>query len=404
MNYKTLIPLLVVGALGAIAWRWSMERPAEADLPAKQAPTVSVDTASVTRQDVPVYLSGLGTVTALNTVTITARVDGQLQKVAFTEGQDVKAGDLLAQIDPRVYQAALDQAIAKKAQDTAQLQNAQRDLERYVALSKNDFASKQQLDTQRAQVAQLQAQIQGDQAAIENAKTQLDYTTITAPIDGRTGFRLVDQGNNVHTSDTTGIVVITQIHPITVVFTLPEENLQAVAQALAAGPVPVTALGSDSKTELAQGQIKLIDNEIDQTTGTARLKAEFPNTDNKLWPGEFVNIRVLLQTRHDALTMPSAAVQHGPDGVFTYVVKPDATVEARPLTIGIDTGRVVVVDNGLDVGEQVVTAGQYRLQPGTSVKPKAVAVDPPGTPGKAAGRTATGQTTAGQATTGQTAP
>jgi multidrug efflux system membrane fusion protein len=369
MKLRTLLPLIAIGSVGAVAWIWWNGTPAKANLAASAPATVPVDTATATRQDVPITLSGLGTVQGLNTVTVTARVDGQIQKIAFTEGQDVKTGELLAQIDPRPFQAALDQAVAKKAQDVATLQNAKLDLKRFQDLALKDFATHQQLDTQMALVAQTQALIQGDQAAIDNAKTQLDYTTIEAPIDGRTGFRLVDQGNNVHATDTTGIVMITQIHPISVVLTLPEDDLHSVQQALAAGNVQATAIADDGKTVLGKGKLVLADNMIDQTTGTARFKAEFPNTDNALWPGAFVNIQVLLQTRHDALTIPSVAVERGPSGLFAYVVKPDAKVEARPIQVGVNTGAYAVVDNGLAPGEEVVTAGQYRLEPGITVKP-----------------------------------
>lgn len=368
MKYKTVIPLLALGAAGFAGWHWWVNQPAMATLPPAQPAAIPVETASVRRQDVPVYLTGLGTVQALNTVTVTARVDGQVQKIAFTEGEDVKAGDLLAQIDPRPFQAALDQAVAKKAQDMAQLANSKLDLQRFLALSQKDFASKQQLDTERAQVDQLQAQVQGDQAAIDNARTQLDYTSIRAPLDGRTGFRLIDQGNNVHAADTAGIVVITQLHPISVVFTLPEENLSAVMKAMAAGPVSATALASDGKTVLGEGKVTLVDNQIDQTTGTARFKAEFANNDNALWPGEFVNVKVHQGTQRNVLTVPSTALQRGPDGLFTYVVKPDNTVATRPLDVSYDTGQVAVVAKGLESGERVVTAGQYRLQSGILVK------------------------------------
>ncbi|HVJ44049.1 MAG TPA: efflux RND transporter periplasmic adaptor subunit [Dongiaceae bacterium] len=368
MNYKTLIPLVVLGAAGFAGWHWWVNQPAMATLPPTQPAAIPVDTASASRQDVPVYLTGLGTVQALNTVTVTARVDGQVQKIGFTEGEDVKTGDLLAQIDPRPFQAALDQAVAKKAQDMAQLANAKLDLQRFLALSKKDFASQQQLDTERAQVDQLQAQVQGDQGAIDNARTQLDYTSIRAPLDGRTGFRLIDQGNNVRAADTAGIVVITQLHPISVVFTLPEENLPAVMKAMSAGTVSATAFASDGKTVLAQGKVVLVDNQIDQATGTARFKAQFANNDNALWPGEFVNIKVLQATQRNVLTVPSTAVQRGPDGLFTYIVKPDNTVTTTPLQVGYDTGQVAVVTNGLQPGDQVVTGGQYRLQVGTLVK------------------------------------
>jgi multidrug efflux system membrane fusion protein len=371
MKVRALLPLLAIGAIGTGTWIWWNDAPAKANLPQAQATpqAVPVDTATATRQDVPVTLTGLGTVQALNTVTVTARVDGQIQKIAFTEGQDVKAGDLLAQIDPRPFQAALDQATAKKAQDIATLQNALLDLKRFQNLAQKEFATAQQLDTQKALVTQTQAQIQGDQAAIDNAKTELDYTTVRAPIDGRTGFRLVDQGNNVHATDTTGIVTIAEIHPISVIFTLPEDQLQAVQQALAAGTVQATAIADDGKTVLDRGKLVLADNMIDQATGTARFKAEFPNADNTLWPGAFVNVQLLLATQHNALTIPSVAVQRGPDGLFAYVVKPDAKVEARPIKIGVNTGAFAVVDNGLAPGESVVTVGQYRLEPGAAVKP-----------------------------------
>jgi len=292
----------------------------------------------------------------------------QIQKVSFTEGQDVKAGDVLAQIDPRPFKAALDQAVAKKAQDIAQLKNANIDLQRFLPLYKKGFATNQEVDTQQAQVNQLQAQIQGDEAAIQNAQTQLDYTTITAPIAGRTGFRLVDQGNIVHAADTTGIVAITQIHPISVVFTLPEDDLLTVTQAMSAGPVSATALANDGTTELDHGRIALVDNQIDQATGTARIKAEFPNQKNLLWPGEFVIVRIEVRQQDNALTVPSAAVQHSGDGLFVYVVKPDSTVEARPVKISADTGEFALIDSGIQAGEQVVVAGQYRLQPGARIR------------------------------------
>ena len=372
MKSKTLLPLLAFGAIGAAAWIWWNDAPAKANLPPHASATVPVDTVTANRQDVPITLSGLGTVQALNTVTVTARVDGQIQKIAFNEGQDVKAGDLLAQIDPRPFQAALDQATAKKAQDVAQLQNDQLDLKRFQDLATRDFATHQQLDTQKALVVQMQAQIQGDQAAIDNARTELDYTTIKAPLDGRTGFRLVDQGNIVHATDTTGIVMITQIHPISVVFTLPEDQLGAVQHALAAGKVQATAIADDGKTMLDRGKLVLADNMIDQTTGTARFKAEFPNAENALWPGAFVNVQLLLETEHNALTIPSVAVERGPDGLFAYVVKPDAKIEARPIKVSLNTGSVAVIDAGLANGDEVVTAGQYRLEPGISVAPKRV--------------------------------
>lgn len=372
MSKRSIWGVLVVAVIAAAAaWHWwgGGAGPAKVAAPAAP-PAIPVDAVPVRRQTVPVYLLGLGTVQAYNTVTITARVDGQLQKVAFVEGQDVKKGDLLAQIDPRPYKAQLDMAVAKKAQDEAQLANAQRDLDRYVTLSSRDYTSKQTLDTTRSLVAQLEAQIKGDQAAIDNATTLLDYTAITSPIDGRTGIRLIDEGNIVHAADTSanGIVVITQLHPISVIFTLPEDDLAQVSQAMAAGPAKVAALSRDGKTELDVGSVALIDNQIDQTTGTIRLRANFDNPRNTLWPGEFVNARVQVATRENVLTIPSAAVQRGANGLYTYVIKPDDTVEVRPLTVNTDNGTVAVVDAGLADGDRVVTAGQYRLEPGAHVE------------------------------------
>jgi membrane fusion protein, multidrug efflux system len=315
-----------------------------------------------------VYLEGLGTVQAFNTVTVTARVDGELQKLGFVEGQMVNKGDLLAQIDPRPFQAALGQVRAQKAKDEATLQSAKADLERYIMLAPEDLASKQTLDAQRATVAGLEAQIKGDQANIDNAETQLHYTTISSPIQGRTGIRRVDIGNNVHATDTNGIVVVTQLQPISLIFTLPEDTLGTIATALSAGPVAVTALSRDGRTELDQGTVSLVDNQIDQSTGTIRIKAVFPNTRDKLWPGQYVDARVLVRTDRGALTIPSAAVQRGPDGLFAYVVKPDQTVEVRALKVGEENGSVSVVQDGLRDGERVVTSNQYRLQPGARVK------------------------------------
>ncbi len=350
-----------------IAWRGLLHKPVGATAQNAQQ-SIAVDTAAVAHADVPIYLQGLGTVQAFYTVTVTARVDGQLQRVAFNEGQNVHKGDLLAQIDPRPNQAAFDQAVATKAKDSAQLANALRDLERYTILQPQDLASKQTVDTQRATVDQLTAQIQVDQALIDNARTQLDYTRITSPINGRTGIRLVDPGNIVHAADTAGIVVVTQVQPISVIFTLPEEELGAVAKALAAGPVKVTTVSRDGGAELDEGTLTLIDNQIDQATGTVKLKATFDNAHNTLWPGQYVNARVLVRTDRDALTIPDAAVQLGPDGPFTYVVKNDSTVEVRPLHIGEASGGTTIVTRGLALDERVVTSNQYRLQSGVHVR------------------------------------
>jgi multidrug efflux system membrane fusion protein len=356
----------VILVLLAFAWRGLSHRPAGA---ATQKPvqSINVETALAARADVPIYLHGLGTVQAFYTVTVTARVDGELQRIGFTEGQDVRKGDLLAEIDPRPNRAALDQAVATKAKDAALLANAKRDLERYTVLQPQDLASKQTVDTQRATVDQLAAQLQVDQALIDNARTQLEYTRIVSPINGRTGIRLVDPGNIVHATDTTGIVVVTQLQPISVIFTLPEEDLGAVAAALAAGPVTVTTLSRDGAAEFDQGTLTLIDNQIAQATGTIKLKATFANQHNKLWPGQYVNARVLVRTDHDALILPSSAVQLGPNGPFTYVVKADSTIEARPLKIAEGSGGQTVVISGLALKERVVTSNQYRLQPGSRV-------------------------------------
>ncbi|MGH8208884.1 MAG: efflux RND transporter periplasmic adaptor subunit [Steroidobacteraceae bacterium] len=338
---------------------------------------IAVATARAARSDVPVYLEGLGTVQAFYTVTVTARVDGELQKVGFVEGQTVKKGDLIGQIDPRPFQAALDQAIATRAKDVAQLASAKADLDRYELLAPQNLASKQTLDAQHALVAQLQAQIQGDQANIDSARTQLSYTTITSPIQGKTGIRRVDPGNNVRATDTNGIVVVTQVQPIAVIFTLPEEALPTLNRALEAGSVSVTALSRDGKEELDRGTIALIDNQIDQSTGTIRVKATFPNLHDALWPGEFINARVLVRTEHDALTVPSNAIQRGPNGMFTYVVRSDSTVEARPLKVGEESGALTIVTAGLEDGEQVVVSNQYRLEPGAHVH--SAGVSPPST-------------------------
>lgn len=338
---------------------------------------IDVEAALATRRDVPVYLEGLGNVQAFYMAKITARVDGQLERVAFVEGQDVKKGDLLAQIDPRPLQAALDQALGTQAKDTAQLESAKRDLDRYMQLAPQNLTSLQVLDAQRAMVEQLQAQLKIDGASIDNARTQLEYTSITSPFAGRTGIRLVDPGNIVHAADTTGIVVLTQVQPISALFTLPEDALLSVNQALAAGSVSVVALSRDEKTQLDQGTLALVDNQIDTSTGTVRLKATFPNAHNTLWPGQFVNVRVLVQQLHDVVTLPATAIERGPNGLFAYVIKADSTVEVRPIAVGDDSDGVDVVTDGLRGGEQVVTSNQFRLQPGTHVRVVATA-DAPG--------------------------
>jgi multidrug efflux system membrane fusion protein len=363
--------VLIAGAVALlvvlIGWHWLLPK-LSAKAPPKAPAAIAVDVASAERRDVPVYLEGLGTVQAFYTVTVTARVDGEIQKIAFQEGQEVKMGELLAQIDPRPFQAALGVALATRDKDAAQLENARRDMERYQLLAPEELASKQTVDTQQALIRQLGAQLKGDDAAIANARTQLDYTSIRSPIDGRTGIRLVDPGNNVHASDTTGIVVVTQLQPIAVIFSLPEEQVTQLNDALQRGSVPVRALSRDSREELDSGTVSLIDNQIDQTTGTIRVKAVLPNPHRKLWPGEFVTMQVLAQTRHQVLTIPTGALQHGPEGLFTYVVHPDSTVAVAQLTTGEEQGGYVVVEKGLAAGDKVVASNQYRLQPGSRIR------------------------------------
>jgi multidrug efflux system membrane fusion protein len=330
---------------------------------------VPVVAGKVEQKDVPIYLDGLGTVQAFNTVTVHTRVDGELQQVLFSEGQDVKTGDVIAVVDPRPYQAALDQAIGKKAQDEAQLANAKVALARNTDLLNKKVIAQQDFDTSKYQVDQFQAAAQADQAAIESARTNVDYTQIKSPIDGRTGVRLVDVGNIVHAADQNGIVVITQMHPISVVFTLPEQNLQSVLNEGGANSgLRVLALDRGNTTTLDEGALAVVDNQIDQTTGTVKLKATFPNNDLKLWPGKFVNARLILTTRKGAIVVPSSVVQRGPQGTYAYVIKPDKAVEMRPIKVSQTEANVALIDNGLKAGEQVVVDGQYKLQPGSRVE------------------------------------
>ena len=317
--------------------------------------------------DVPVYLDGVGTAKALNTVTVRPQVDGKLIKVAFVEGQDVEKGFVLAKIDPVTYQAAYDQTVAKKAQDEAQLANAKLDLERYTRLAVTNAVNKQQLDTQKAMVAQLTAQVQLDQAAIDSARATLSYTDVIAPIAGRTGIRQIDEGNIVHASDAGGIVILTQLRPISIFFSLPQQNLPNLNKGFAEGPLPVDALGADGKTMLDRGRVVVIDNQVDQTTGTVKIKGEFPNDNLQLWPGQFVNVRVLMDTLRQVVVVPTAAIQRGPNGQFVYVVKDDKTVTVRPVTLAQQDDVQSVVATGLQAGEQVVTTGFARLTEGAPV-------------------------------------
>ena len=343
--------------------------------PAARAPgpAVPVSVAKAVRQDVPIWLRGLGAVQAFNAVTVRARVDGTLTKVPVTEGQEVKQGDLLAVIDPRPFQAALDAALARRQQDQVQRANAQADLARYSSLARQDFASRQQVDTQQALVKQLTATIAGDAAQVEAAQLNLSYCFITAPFDGRVGLRNVDPGNLVHATDATGIMTLTQIHPITVTFTLPQDDLPRVNAAMAQRRLPVLAFAGNDATELARGELLTPDNTIDQSTGTIRMKAVFSNQRNQLWPGQFVNAHLLLTTEPNVLTVPSVAVQHGPAGLYVYVVDANSTVARHDVQVERDDGKRAVIATGLRDGQTVVTNGQSRLQNGSRVVARSAA-------------------------------
>jgi multidrug efflux system membrane fusion protein len=358
------IAALVVAAVVAIAaYSWLTKPKAQASGP----PPVPVVMTAAGQQDVPIYFNALGTVMALNTVAIRAQVTGQLVSIDFRQGQDVKKGDVLAKIDPAPFKATLDQAVAKKAQDQALLIDAQKDLVRFKTLVVKNVETQQNVDAQQAKVDQLTATVAADQAAIEAAQTQLDFTTIAAPIDGVVGFRQIDIGNIIHTSDANPLTVLTQIKPSVAVFTLPQDDLGPVREAMLRGPVDVLAFDQNDEQQLAKGQLLLVDNQIDQTTSTIRMKAEFPNQDDRLWPGEFVRIRVLVTTRKDAVTVPAVAVQRGPDGLYAWVIKPDNTVEQRPIQALTVSESLAVVTKGLSPGEHVVTDGQSRLDVGTRV-------------------------------------
>jgi multidrug efflux system membrane fusion protein len=369
-NNLSLYLKLGAGLAGLIALGYGLSiarsRLTATPVPAAPQP-VPVTAAEVVRQDVPIVLEGLGTVQALYTATIRTQITGTLEEVDFSEGQKVKQGQVLAKIDPRPFQAALDQAIAALGRDQANLANAKTTVARFAPLLKYGASTPQQVDTQRAQVKQLEDTVKGDRAAIDAAQTQLSYTTITAPFDGVTGIRLVDPGNIVHLTDPTGIVVLTQVQPITVIFPLPSADIPDVQEALAKGEVKVEAYTQDDKKELDRGRLLLIDNQADPTSGTVRLKAMFPNSAEKLWPGTFVNAHVITRVVNDGLTVPLTAVQQGPKGPYVYVIKPDGTVETRLVTVVQSRSNQALIGEGLTAGETVVTAGQYRLAGGTRV-------------------------------------
>jgi multidrug efflux system membrane fusion protein len=374
---RWILLIAVVGLLGYFGWqRFYGDNQASAANNAQKSarPAIRVTIAPVEKTDFPVYLLGLGNVQGFNTVLVRTRVDGQIDKIAFKEGQLVNQGDLLAEIDPRPYQAALDQAKAKKAQDEANLANANLDLQRYTKLG--EFATRQQTDTQRSTVAQLTAQIAADDAAIFNAQTQLDYTQIKSPIPGVAGLRQVDIGNIVNASTQTGIVTIAQIEPIAVIFTAPEEQLPYINEAQAIAPLKVIAITTDGKKPLADGVLAVVNNQVDTTSGTIRLKAVFDNKNHALWPGQSVSTRLLVKTLKGATVIPDEAVQHGNDGLYAYAVNSDNKAELRKLKVSQSIDGRTVVDEGLVPGEQVITAGVYKVQPGTLVASAVASSEP----------------------------
>ena len=367
---SVVIAILLLGA----AWYFTHRHK---EKPVVAPPTVSVTTALVKNQLVPLYVSGVGTVTPNATVTVKARVDGQLVKVGFVEGQDVKAGQMLAELDPRTLQASLAQVQAQRGKDFAQLGNAKADLQRYTGLLAQDAATQQQVDTQKALVAQLDAAVKTDEAQISFAQVQLGFTSITAPISGRVGARLVDPGNIVHATDTNGLVVINQIDPITVLFTLPEESVPAINRAQNAGnTLNVIAAPRDSDQPLAEGKMILLNNQIDTTNGTVQLKARFDNPQHQLWPGQYVNVKLLLKDKEQALTVPSAAIQRNQDGTYVYAVAADETTSVVPVQVARIQDGYAVIAKGLEADQRVVIDGQYKLRPGVHIreqKPQAAA-------------------------------
>lgn len=364
----TLITLAILGGLGYFGWTVWHQQPQQAN-GRNQRPDLPVPVLAATPriEDVPVYLDGVGAIRALNTVTVRSQVDGKLIAVKFTEGQDVKKGDVLGEIDPALYQATYDQAVAKKAQDEAQLANQRIDLTRYEQLAASNAGSKQQADTQRAAVAQTEALVKADQAAIDNAAATLSYTKIVAPLSGRAGLRQVDQGNIIHAADATGLLVITQLQPIAVWFSLPQQQIMRVNAAASKGTLAVDVFGNDGITVIDTGKLTGIDNQVDQTTGTLKLKAEFPNANYQLWPGQFVNVRLKVETLMQALVVPTSAVQRGPIGTFSYVIGEDNVVSAKPVTVTQQNEHDAVIASGLSPTDKVVTTGFANLSDGSKV-------------------------------------
>jgi membrane fusion protein, multidrug efflux system len=361
VGFATLV--IIGGAIGVIVRHYSAQPTGES----RPAP-VPVVAAKVDSHPVPIFLHGVGTVIAFNNVVMRSQITGPIINISFRQGQTVHKGDLLAEIDPAPYQAQLDQAIANRDRDQAQLQNAQANLSRYTPLQAKGYATSQLVDTQKAQVAQLEAMVKSDEAAIESARVNLGYTRLTAPIDGVTGIRQIDQGNIIHPTDPNGLVSVTQIQPISLIFSLPETTITEIQQEMAQGRVTVLAYSQDDKTQLDQGQLLLIDNQIIQTTGTIRLRATFPNAQRLLWPGELVNARLLLRTVPNGLTVPAGAVQQGPNGPYVYVIGPDESAQLRGVQVGQISDGQALITSGLNASETVVVDGQYKLQRGTRVE------------------------------------
>ena len=370
MAKKIIIAAIgVIVALAGGMFALKLQPASKASAASPTLPPVPIVAGIVAQHDVPIYLTGVGTVIAYNTAIIHSQIQGQITGINFTEGQTVHAGDLLAQIDPRPYQAQIEQLTANRDRDQAQLTNSLANLNRYTTLGQKGWATPQLVDTQKAQVSQLQNAVKSDQALIDAANVQLSYTRLTSPFDGVTGIRQIDVGNVIHPTDVNGLVVVTQVEPISVIFTLPETNLPEIQQQQQQGKTQLTVFADsqDGKLQLDKGKLTLVDNEILQTTGSIRLKAEFPNMAHRLWPGELINVRLLLDTRHEGLTVPASVVQQGQQGAYAYVVNPDGSVTNRPIKVAQISQGQALIDSGLAANEQVVVDGQYKLKDGTHV-------------------------------------